>query len=123
NSPLATALTQSLAARGARAEATPAGNGNGTSGPDLGATDVGGVTDLLGGSEIPELSARLRPMLLDSTCDVVVVTPLGGGLGIDPPSPRDEGADADALPRGAGARGLVKTVAVEFPDRRVRLVD
>ncbi|HEV7757414.1 MAG TPA: SDR family NAD(P)-dependent oxidoreductase, partial [Acidimicrobiales bacterium] len=119
NSPLATALTQSLAARGARAEVTPAGNGNGTSGPDLGAVDVVVLTDLLDGIEVPELYARLRPVLLDSTCDVVVVTPLGGGLGIDPPSPRD----VDALPLGAGVRGLVKTVAVEFPDRRVRLVD
>jgi NAD(P)-dependent dehydrogenase (short-subunit alcohol dehydrogenase family) len=47
------------------------------------------------------------------------VSPLGGGLGIDPPSPRD----ADGVPVGAGVRGLVKTVALEFPDRQVRLVD
>jgi hypothetical protein len=132
--PLAGVLVEQLSQRGARAEAVAAGgpganghgNGNG-SGGDLGATDLVVLTDLLDGIGIPELYARLRPMLLDSTCDVVVVTPLGGGLGIDPPAPRDAGAaagaDADVLPVGAGARGLVKTVAVEFPDRRVRLVD
>jgi len=48
------------------------------------------------------------------------VTPLGGGLGIDPPAARPED---DALPVGAGARGLVKTAALEFPERSIRLVD
>jgi NAD(P)-dependent dehydrogenase (short-subunit alcohol dehydrogenase family) len=121
--PRAAALAHELGRRGARAEAVPvagssAGNGHGAGG-DLGATDLVVLTDLLDGVEIPELYARMRPMLLDSTCDLLVVTPLGGGLGVDPPAPRD----ADALPSGAGARGLVKTAAVEFPDRRVRLVD
>ncbi|HET6948745.1 MAG TPA: SDR family NAD(P)-dependent oxidoreductase, partial [Acidimicrobiales bacterium] len=110
--PLVTALGDELARRGA------AGGGAG------GGTVV--VTDLLepGGTvDMPELYARIRPILLDSASDVVVVTPLGGGLGIDPPAPRPAGGDLDVVPHGAGARGLVKTAALEFPDRRIRLVD
>jgi NAD(P)-dependent dehydrogenase (short-subunit alcohol dehydrogenase family) len=57
-----------------------------------------------------------------------VVSPLGGGLGIDPPAPRSAPAhgtngDLDVVPHGAGARGLVKTAALEFAERQVRLVD
>jgi acyl transferase domain-containing protein/NAD(P)H-dependent flavin oxidoreductase YrpB (nitropropane dioxygenase family) len=115
--PLAAALAGELAARGVAADAGP------------GALPAGGaglvvLTDLLDAVEIPQLYERLRPVLLDTTCDVIVVTPLGGGLGIDPP-PQTRGSDGqlDALPLGAGARGLVKTAALEFPDRRVRIVD
>ncbi|HEY8523917.1 MAG TPA: SDR family NAD(P)-dependent oxidoreductase [Acidimicrobiales bacterium] len=112
--PVAAALASELADRGA--------------GAGTGAADVVVVTDLLdhlGGGDpatepvtMPELYARIRPFLLDAPSEVVVVTPLGGGLGVDPPAP----AGPDGLPVGAGARGLVKTAALEL-DGRVRLVD
>jgi NAD(P)-dependent dehydrogenase (short-subunit alcohol dehydrogenase family) len=107
--PLVARLREELAARGVEARAPGAG------------ADLVVVTDLLAEPvEAPDLYRRLRPLLLDTTADVVVVTPLGGGLGIDPPAPRPEG---DVLPVGAGARGLVKTAALEFPERGIRLVD
>jgi len=110
--PLATVLVDELRARGVDA------------GTDL--TTASGtvvMTDLLADRppEMPELYGRLRPLLLDTACDVVVVSPLGGGLGIDPPTPAR--ADGDPLPVGAGVRGMVKTAALEFSDRRIRLVD
>ncbi len=116
---IAARLVDELAGRGVTASA-PGSNGHG-------APSLVVVTDLLAADGddgavvgMPELYRRLRPLLLDTAADVLVVTPLGGGLGIDPPAPLPEG---DALPVGAGARGLVKTAALEFPDRRIRLVD
>ncbi|HEY7071578.1 MAG TPA: SDR family NAD(P)-dependent oxidoreductase, partial [Acidimicrobiales bacterium] len=107
--PVAARLADELAARGVDACAPGAAAG------------LVVVTDLLDEAvEAPELYRRLRPLLLDTAAGLLVVTPLGGGLGIDPPAPRP---DDDALPRGAGARGLVKTAALEFPERAVRLVD
>jgi len=116
---VAALLVDELVARGVEAGA-PGAAGNGS--PSLVV-----VTDLLavdgeGGAvvTVPELYGRLRPLLLDTAADVLVVTPLGGGLGIDPPAP----VPADGVvPVGAGVRGLVKTAALEFPDRRIRLVD
>ena len=120
--PLAVAVVQELERRGVPAAAAaldPA---------ELAAADLVVVTDLLDGRcdgtgddvEIPDLYARLRPVLLETTGDLVVVTPLGGGLGIDPPAPPRA---ADPVPLGAGVRGLVKTAALERPERPVRLVD
>jgi acyl transferase domain-containing protein len=116
---VAARLVDELVARGVVAGA-PGAAGNGS--PSLVV-----VTDLLaadgeGGAvvTVSELYARLRPLLLDTAADLLVVTPLGGGLGIDPPAPVPEG---DVVPVGAGVRGLVKTAALEFPDRQVRLVD
>jgi acyl transferase domain-containing protein/NAD(P)H-dependent flavin oxidoreductase YrpB (nitropropane dioxygenase family)/NADP-dependent 3-hydroxy acid dehydrogenase YdfG len=114
--PVAAALAAELAGRGAQA-GTGTGDGTDAAGANPAVTVLADLLD--GDVPIPELYARIRPVLLDTASDVVVVSPLGGGLGIDPPSPRD----ADGVPVGAGARGLVKTVALEFPDRRVRLVD
>jgi NAD(P)-dependent dehydrogenase (short-subunit alcohol dehydrogenase family) len=74
----------------------------------------GGVVDA------PAFYERLRPVLLDTAHDVLVVTPLGGGLGIDPAAPVVPG---EPVPAGAGVRGVVKTAALEFPDRCIRLVD
>ena len=93
-----------------------------------GATDDAGglvvLTELFdppgdGRHEMTELYARIRPLLMDTSSDVTVVSPLGGGLGIDPPAPTSAGI----LPMGAGVRGMMKTVALEFPDRQLRLVD
>jgi NAD(P)-dependent dehydrogenase (short-subunit alcohol dehydrogenase family) len=121
---VAAALVDELTARGVTATAADAAGGGSTG------TGLLVVADLLAGTaagpagseplDAPGLYARLRPALLDSDGDVVVVTPLGGGLGIDPPAPRGDGA---VVPIGAGARGLVKTAALEFPDRSIRLVD
>ena len=116
---VAARLVEELVARGVVAGA-PGAAGNGS--PSLVV-----VTDLLAADgedgaavTVPELYGRLRPLLLDTAADVLVVTPLGGGLGIDPPAPVPAG---EVVPVGAGARGLVKTAALEFPDRRIRLVD
>ncbi|HET6772014.1 MAG TPA: SDR family NAD(P)-dependent oxidoreductase, partial [Acidimicrobiales bacterium] len=121
---VAATLVDELTARGVPATAADA-----TSGGSAG-TGLLVVADLLAGTpagpagseplDAPGLYARLRPALLDTDGDVVVVTPLGGGLGIDPPAPLGDGA---VVPIGAGARGLVKTAALEFPDRSIRLVD
>jgi acyl transferase domain-containing protein/NAD(P)H-dependent flavin oxidoreductase YrpB (nitropropane dioxygenase family) len=90
------------------------------------------VADLLDdpAPSIPELYGRVRPVLLDCAAPVLVVSGLGGGLGLDPVAPV---GDDDVVPAGAGVRGLVKTIALELPDpsataatargRRVRLVD
>jgi NAD(P)-dependent dehydrogenase (short-subunit alcohol dehydrogenase family) len=115
--PLAAALVDELARRGVVA-----------SGGRPDAVGLVVVTDLLedmtesGGAtvDVPALYERLRPLLLDTGHDVVVVSALGGGLGIDPPAPVGPGRP---VPAGAGVRGLVKTAALEFPDRRIRLVD
>jgi NAD(P)-dependent dehydrogenase (short-subunit alcohol dehydrogenase family) len=116
---VAARLVDELAARGIAAGALGAAG--------HGAPSLVVVADLLaadadGGGAVgtPELYRRLRPLLLDTAADLLVVTPLGGGLGIDPPAPVPGG---DVVPVGAGARGLVKTAALEFPDRRIRLVD
>jgi acyl transferase domain-containing protein/NAD(P)H-dependent flavin oxidoreductase YrpB (nitropropane dioxygenase family) len=107
--PVADRLVEELGVRGVEAGA-----------PDAGAGLVV-MTDLLAEPlEAPELYRRLRPLLLDTAADLLVVTPLGGGLGVDPPAPRPDGG---VLPVGAGARGLVKTAALEFPERAIRLVD
>jgi NAD(P)-dependent dehydrogenase (short-subunit alcohol dehydrogenase family) len=119
--PVAAALLDELAARGVDAIAP---GRVATAAPTLVL-----FADLLAGPgedavTTPELYARLRPVLLDTGADVVVATPFGGGLGIDPPAPRPAGGDPfDVVPAGAGARGLVKTAALEFPERRVRVVD
>jgi NADP-dependent 3-hydroxy acid dehydrogenase YdfG len=110
SNPVATAMVGELVGRGANVGDTG---------------DLVVVTDLLdddaaGPVPIPELYRRLRPLLVDTTCDVLVVSPLGGGLGVDPPAPP---SDDGGLPAGAGVRGLVKTAAVELADREVRLVD
>jgi acyl transferase domain-containing protein/NAD(P)H-dependent flavin oxidoreductase YrpB (nitropropane dioxygenase family)/NADP-dependent 3-hydroxy acid dehydrogenase YdfG len=131
--PLVSALVHELGARGIPASTV-------RDAVSAGAARLIVLTDLLdasdaslGGREpidIPQLYGRLRPLLLDTTCDVVVVSPLGGGIGLDPPPPRPPGPTgrtddpgADLVPVGAGARGVVKTAALEFPGRRVRLVD
>ncbi|HMG41374.1 MAG TPA: SDR family NAD(P)-dependent oxidoreductase [Acidimicrobiales bacterium] len=131
-SPVARAIADELGGRGADAQVQADAVAY------RGSAGIVVLTDLLDGVarnaagpeaviEIPELYARVRALLLDTASDIVVVTPLGGGLGIDPPSPLRPGhgpaADPpDALPVGAGVRGLVKTAWLEF-DRRVRLVD
>ncbi|HEY8547503.1 MAG TPA: SDR family NAD(P)-dependent oxidoreductase, partial [Acidimicrobiales bacterium] len=134
-SALARALVEELGRRGAAARlatgAAGAGNGNGN-GNGKGAAQLVVLTDLVDGAlgegpvvEIPELYARIRPLLLETTSEILVVSPLGGGLGIDPPSPlRATGDDVpDALPVAAGVRGMVKTAALEYLDRRIGLVD
>lgn len=125
--PIADALTRNLYRRGVDAARVSVAGGETAAVQGAGLVVV---TDLFDGVAIPDLYRTIRPLLLNIGCDLLVVSPLGGGLGIDPPAPRREDAvgangaqDADLLPHGAGARGLVKTAALEFPDRRIRLVD
>ena len=113
--PLPDVLVDELAGRGATA----------ARGDVPGDTGLVVMTDLVAGApgrgaDIPAFYERLRPLLVGTTHDVVVVSPLGGGLGIDPPAPVRPG---EPVPDAAGVRGLVKTAALEFPDRRIRLVD
>src|SRR5439155_4759447 len=112
---LAQALTDLLAARSVDARSCL-----GDSLPD--GTSVVIMTQLLDDEppSIPELYGSLRSHLLSGAGDLVVVSGLGGGLGVDPPAPLDSG---DPIPPGVGIRGLVKTAAIEFGERRVRLVD
>jgi NAD(P)-dependent dehydrogenase (short-subunit alcohol dehydrogenase family)/acyl carrier protein len=126
NNPVAAGLVDEVRRRGATAYgAAEAPKG-------LGAGDLVVLADLFDSPddagarhEMTDLYARLRPLLLDTTAAITVVSPLGGGLGIEPAAvaPDDCTDLIDSLPVGAGVRGLVKTAALEFPERRLRLVD
>jgi NAD(P)-dependent dehydrogenase (short-subunit alcohol dehydrogenase family) len=115
DNPVAEALAAELFAAG-----VPVGRARSGEAPLAGGVVV--VTDLLDTARptVVDVFPALQRLLVEGTADVVFVSALGGGMGIEPAAPR---TFEDPVPQGAGVRALVKTAGIEYPDRVVRLVD
>jgi acyl transferase domain-containing protein/NAD(P)-dependent dehydrogenase (short-subunit alcohol dehydrogenase family)/NAD(P)H-dependent flavin oxidoreductase YrpB (nitropropane dioxygenase family) len=71
-----------------------------------------------GDLRLSSVFAQLKQALSAGAGELLVATGMGGAFGSGPARPGFEG-----LPSGAGIFGLVRTIAREFPDRRIRAID